>query len=202
MERVAIFIDNAYFKIVQQQEAIPVDYEKFCDEIIDSTDQSSRFRTYVYDCPPYQSNPPTAEEMKRKSGFDAFKYNIIRLSRFEVRTGRLQIQRDEKGNILKKADGTPILRQKGVDMALGIDAALLAATKQVQRIILVAGDSDFVPAILAAKEEGVIVTLFFYPKGIVHDSLFEACDERFPITRELLQKSERKTREKNKIGHK
>ncbi len=45
------------------------------------------------------------------------------------------------------------LRQKGVDMRIGI--ASLALKRQVDTIILVAGDSDFVPAAKMARREGM-----------------------------------------------
>lgn len=47
------------------------------------------------------------------------------------------------------------LRQKGVDMRIGIDIAALALKKQVDTLILVAGDSDFVPAAKLARREGI-----------------------------------------------
>jgi len=197
MEKVAVFIDNGYFKIVQKDLNISVDYETFSDEIVGNKEHSERFRTYVYDCPPYQSNPSTPDEISMKSGFDSFKYNVSRCRRFEFRTGRLQIQRDEDGLPIKKKDGRLLVKQKGVDMMLGIDVAKLATTKQVQRIIIVAGDSDFVPAISAAKIEGVLVTLYYSPSGIIHDSLFEICDDRYHITKELLEKCKREKRIRN-----
>lgn len=192
MERVAIFIDNGYFKKVQDKFKIAVDYQKFSEDIVGSSQDCSRFRTYVYDCPPYQSNPPTADQIRLKSGFDSFKYNITRLPRFEFRTGRLQLQKNEEGETLFKKDGKiPLLKQKGVDMALGIDVARLASTKQIQKIILVAGDSDFVPAIIMARQEGVLVTLYYSSEGYIHDSLYEVCDDRCVLTKELLLKCKR-----------
>ncbi len=47
------------------------------------------------------------------------------------------------------------IRQKGVDMRLGIDIASLVYKKQVDQIVLVAGDSDFVPAAKLARREGI-----------------------------------------------
>ena len=47
------------------------------------------------------------------------------------------------------------LRQKGVDMRIGIDIASLTLKQQVDTIILVAGDSDFVPAAKMARREGI-----------------------------------------------
>jgi len=46
-------------------------------------------------------------------------------------------------------------RQKGVDMRVGIDIASLAFKKQVDQIILVAGDADFVAAAKLARREGI-----------------------------------------------
>lgn len=45
--------------------------------------------------------------------------------------------------------------QKGVDMKIGLDIASLALKNMVDRIILVAGDSDFVPAAKMARREGI-----------------------------------------------
>ncbi len=47
------------------------------------------------------------------------------------------------------------LKQKGVDMRIGVDIASLALKKHVNTIVLVAGDSDFVPAAKLARREGV-----------------------------------------------
>ena len=47
------------------------------------------------------------------------------------------------------------LRQKGVDMRIGLDIASMTLKHQVDTIILVTGDSDFVPAAKLARREGV-----------------------------------------------
>lgn len=47
------------------------------------------------------------------------------------------------------------LRQKGVDMRIGLDISTLTLKRQVDTIILVTGDSDFVPAAKLARREGV-----------------------------------------------
>jgi uncharacterized LabA/DUF88 family protein len=47
------------------------------------------------------------------------------------------------------------LRQKGVDMRIGLDIASMTLKRQVGTIILVTGDSDFVPAAKLARREGV-----------------------------------------------
>lgn len=47
------------------------------------------------------------------------------------------------------------LRQKGVDMRLGLDIASLAFKQQVNPIVLISGDADFVPAAKLARREGI-----------------------------------------------
>ena len=47
------------------------------------------------------------------------------------------------------------VQQKGVDMHIGLDIAAMAFKKQVDQVILVSGDSDFVPAAKLARREGI-----------------------------------------------
>lgn len=56
---------------------------------------------------------------------------------------------------LTEADFEPDIKQKGVDMKIGVDIASLAYKHQVDQIVLIAGDSDFVPAAKLARREGI-----------------------------------------------
>ena len=47
------------------------------------------------------------------------------------------------------------MRQKGIDMKIGVDIATLALKKQVHQIVLISGDEDFVPASKLARREGI-----------------------------------------------
>lgn len=67
------------------------------------------------------------------------------------------------------------LRQKGVDMRIAIDIASLTLKKQVSTIVLVAGDSDFVPAAKLARREGMEFILDPLWQN-VNDDLFEHID--------------------------
>lgn len=51
------------------------------------------------------------------------------------------------------------LSQKGVDMRVGLDMARLALKETVRTVVVVTGDSDFVPAFKFARREGVKVIL-------------------------------------------
>lgn len=56
---------------------------------------------------------------------------------------------------LAEEDFSLMIEQKGVDIKIGIDIASLAYKKQVDRIVLISGDSDFVPAAKLARREGI-----------------------------------------------
>lgn len=65
--------------------------------------------------------------------------------------------------------------QKGVDMRIGLDIASLAYKKQVDQIVLISGDSDFVPAAKLARREGIDFILDSMGKR-VKDNLYEHID--------------------------
>lgn len=67
------------------------------------------------------------------------------------------------------------LQQKGVDLKIGLDIASLAYKKQAEQIILIAGDSDFVPAAKEARREGIDFILDPMWQHI-DDNLFEHID--------------------------
>jgi uncharacterized LabA/DUF88 family protein len=75
----------------------------------------------------------------------------------------------------------PNVRQKGVDMRIGIDISSLALKRQVRQIILMAGDADFVPAAKLARREGVDFVLdpmwSKTPKGLIEhvDGMRSVC---------------------------
>lgn len=67
------------------------------------------------------------------------------------------------------------IKQKGVDMRIGLDIASLAFKRQVDQIVLIAGDADFVPAAKLARREGIdfILDPLWNP---IHDDLIEHID--------------------------
>lgn len=78
---------------------------------------------------------------------------------------------------LKESDFEMTVRQKGVDMKIGMDIASLAYKHQVDQIVLIAGDSDFVPAAKLARREGLDFVLDPLEMEIGKDrDLFEHID--------------------------
>lgn len=136
------------------------------------------YRTFLYDCPPLDKklhNPISGICIDFKKSSEAtFRrelHSILRTKRkVALRLGHLSsdtpwtIKPARIEALLKKkirfedltdTDVIPQARQKGVDMRIGLDISSLAYKKQVDQIILFAGDADFVPAAKLARREGI-----------------------------------------------
>lgn len=190
MARLAIFIDGGYLvNLAEHHFSIWVDHEKLSNEIRDIIAGSTRepldlLRTYFYDSLPYQSNPPSAEEALRFSRKRSFFSALQRLPNYTVRQGRLMYKGDD-------AQGRPIFQQKRVDLMLGLDIASLAAKQQITHAAVLSGDSDLLPAVEAAQQEGVVVWLVHGPPSTYARELWELADNRLSIDRGFMQRIER-----------
>lgn len=69
-----------------------------------------------------------------------------------------QLMRNRKSTVSAQ-DVKPKIVQKGVDMRIGLDIATLTLKRLVSAIVVVAGDSDLVPALKFARTEGLRVYL-------------------------------------------
>lgn len=182
MGRIAIFIDGAYVQYMLRGEfaSAAVDFGLFVQKIAGAREI---LRTYYYDCLPYQSRVPTTDERERFGRKQRFFAALEKNPRFQVRQGRLEYRgNDDRGR--------PIFEQKRVDILMGVDLALLAAKHQITDAAVVAGDSDFLPAIEAAKTEGVVVHLFHGSNP--HRDLVTCCDERIRIEQPFIDAVVRK----------
>lgn len=170
MDRVAVFIDEGYLNKALDNLGRPkLDYARFIEAI---KGDLPILRTYYYFCMPYQSPVPTDTERSMYQGKQSFIRFLSRLPRLELRQGRLAKR------------GTEFV-QKRVDIMLAVDLVRLASTGQIVEAVLVAGDSDLVPAIYHVKDAGVSVGLWYEP-GSAHDELLDACDELRPLSWEFI----------------
>ena len=175
----AIFIDGAYLdKIIKREfPGISIDHDKLA-RLLAGDDQI--LRTYYYDSPPYVSNPPTSAERQRQSSKDAFFATLSRLPRFTVRKGRCVKRTDD--------NGAPRYEQKGVDVLMAADIVLLASKARMDRAILITADSDLIPAVHIARDEGVINHLVH---GATPGPLWNECDDRTQISQDIINQVSR-----------
>ena len=170
VKQVAIFIDGAYLQNVLRNDfgSARIDFRLLSETL---AGESDILRTYYYHCLPYRDEPSTPDQDERFARQRRFFDALNLLPRYSVRLGRLERRGD-------------IFVQKRVDILLGVDMALLAAKRFIQEATLIAGDSDFVPAVSATRAEGVITRLVHGRS--VHDDLLREVDERTRITPELI----------------
>ena len=191
MDKTAVFIDGGYVSTITKfafpsDEGIPrrINFELLCKNLCDERNVEL-LRGYYYHCPPFQSQYPTDEEKKRKQSYDKFMHGLKQLKRFQVREGRLSKLYDE--------DKKPIYIQKGVDVLLAIDMIKLILKGAIQRVIIIACDSDFVPVVRAIREEGATVELYHFTEGessfFSSRYLLDEVDESFTLSKQMIEKA-------------
>ncbi|MBT7951997.1 MAG: NYN domain-containing protein [Gammaproteobacteria bacterium] len=109
--------------------------------------------------PLYSANMQLLQELKRKPFF------AVRLGEVNFRGWLVKPQiLDPKKAItqvqITDADLIPNIQQKGVDMKIGLDISSLSLKNHVDVIVMVTGDSDFIPAMKFARREGKQIYLF------------------------------------------
>lgn len=157
---------------------------QYCHDHLKEGDTSDElYRIFYYDCPPigkkvfhpFLNKEVDLEQTAMFQWMNEFLFHLKNQRKLALRLGRLSetqayyglkqesLKRLCAGIInfsdLKEFDFQLNMDQKGVDMKIGIDIASMAYKKQVDRIILISGDSDFVPASKLARREGVDVIL-------------------------------------------
>lgn len=162
-------------------------------------EQRYLYRVFYYDCPPSEKNVynPITQRSENLKQSDEYKWMTEFLTelkhhrKFALRLGRLSenqinyhinpeatkklLRGTISANDLTQQDLALNIEQKGVDMRIGIDISSLAFKHQVDQIILISGDSDFVPAAKQARREGIDFILD--PMGAnIKDDLFEHID--------------------------
>ena len=154
------------------------------------------FRIYCYHCLPYgerETHPLTRAVIDFSAtpkfiAMSRFIRDLAVLDNVAFRSGELSfdgwlIKRTSAlsiigtGRALTHTDYEPDLKQKHVDMKIGLDVAWLSSKGIVERIILVTADSDFIPAMKFARREGVQVVLVTMGHALVKRELKVHADE-------------------------
>lgn len=169
--RAAVFIDGGYILSQLKQHQIRPDFSGFANYFLKPLRQSVQLdllRVYFYYCAPWMSEEPTEDEERRMIAYEEFMSEIEVLPRWEIRLGKLEKRWDRNRQYYE---------QKRVDVLLTVDMVRHAAAGHIQHAILIAGDSDFIPAVQATKEFGVTVSLWSGDVNTVHNDLLDLADE-------------------------
>jgi len=157
-------------------------------------EKAELLRVHYYDAPPYagkETNPidgsvidfSTTKTAKR---CQALIDSLELQEDFAVRRGTVKFHGWRVGSAalqnltnapraLQAGDLVPHIEQKGVDLRIGLDIALIASRGKANILVIVTGDSDIVPAMKLARQEGLRVYLETMGHGVSRE-LKAHCD--------------------------
>jgi uncharacterized LabA/DUF88 family protein len=139
-------------------------------------------RVLYYDSPQFRGKVqlPVSGNNTNFQASDQWLVDVAKLERFAVRRGTLAWRGWVPKNIplaggaaLTDQDFAPTFEQKGVDMRIGLDIAVMADRRTVDRLVLVSGDTDMIPVMKHARRAGLEVVLVQLPAPTrsLHDGL-------------------------------
>jgi uncharacterized LabA/DUF88 family protein len=174
-------------------------YRNVCLSVDTATEEI--FRIFCYDSEPFsksQTNPIDKAPLKFGPGVLGYDSRMtffrelgampfVALRRGAVKARGWEIKSDKVDQLLAAgatktaasigaSDIRFVIEQKGVDMRIGMDVASLSIKKLVDRIVLISGDTDMVPAMKLARREGVQVILTQVGSHRVSPQLIEDSD--------------------------
>lgn len=177
-----------------------LELKNYCwKHITKEKDGAELYRIFYYDCPPsskkvYHPLTKVAVDLEKSEQYEwsiEFINELKHQRKFALRMGRLgeeqaaytlppkKIRKLVNNTLdissLTVDDFILSIPQKGVDMKIGVDISSLAFKHQVDRIVLISGDSDFVPAAKQARREGIDFVLDPMRQKVKED-LFEHID--------------------------
>ena len=147
--------------------------------ITEPTEPRDLYRIFYYDCSPMKramTHPLTGNTIDYSSlpgsrWFSDLFNNIVDKRKVALRMGELAettatfvLKENALTDLIKKVrtvddlvetDFRLDVKQKGVDMRIGLDVASLSRERIVDQIVLIAGDSDFLPVAKMARRNGV-----------------------------------------------
>lgn len=181
----AILVDGGFYRkraYYHWGEKDPADraneLSDYCMSLLhDRTEHRKLYRIFYYDCPPinkkvyhpllkqtvdlgktadYKWATDFFEELKCKRKF------AVRLGQLSENTAQYSLSQPATKKLMRREIDVSDLKEKDFQFKVeqkGVDIISMALKKQVQQIMLISGDSDFVPAAKQARREGIDVIL-------------------------------------------
>ncbi|MBU2052700.1 MAG: NYN domain-containing protein [Nanoarchaeota archaeon] len=183
MDRTIVFIDDGFLSKLSKHfgegEYLKFHRKKFAEKISEKINLKCE-KIFLYTAAPFQSSSPNKKEIKRKEGYDKFKHSLVKEG-IEFREGRCQ---------RLKIDSKFEYKQKAVDILLARDLMNIHFSfPEINKIILVSSDTDFVPIIDDLVKKGIEVILLTYfdkKRGSpfsLSNHLFKACSRYIKLTK-------------------
>jgi uncharacterized LabA/DUF88 family protein len=123
------------------------------------------FRAFYYDCRPFGEarRDPNGKivDFSQHPQFKAastFQNDLRTFPQMALRLGDLSFD-GWKLDPKNPKEFIPDFKQKAVDMKIGLDIAWMSSKRTIDKLVLVAGDSDFVSPMKFARKEGILAYL-------------------------------------------
>jgi len=170
-ERIMIFIDgsNLYHSLKSYFARADIDIGKFCARLLD---KRRLIRIYYYN-----AAVGRREEPERFRDQQAFFSSVASIPYCELRLGRLVYQ--------NWPNSPPY--EKGVDIMLTTDLLTHSFKNNYDSAVLVAGDSDYVGAVQAVKDNGKNVEVALFGKERTSRPLREVSDKVITIDKKVMK---------------
>lgn len=190
MKRVIVQIDGGHLRAQARRDGIDytVDFiEDFAHALLEK--QEELVRVFYYDCRPYQGEaqlPVSGEAYHFKSG-GGWLDELAGRDFLCVRTGMLKFRGWKPKMLPMPTNGLtdqhfrPDFEQKGIDLRLGLDLAQVIEKRAADRVVLVAADTDLIPAMSLARTSSVQLIGVDFPNSPLHGEILS----HFDVMREV-----------------
>lgn len=169
---VCVLIDGGHVRVLARQAGRlfnPDLIERLAHRVVGQGEQL--FRALYYDCAPFngQVKAPVSGRTIEFNQSDRWLLSLSKRPLIAVRRGVLKFKgfKPKRTPVGKQGltddDFRPDFEQKGVDMRIGLDMALLAERRAVGRIVLMTNDTDCVPAMKHVRRSGLQIALARFP---------------------------------------
>jgi uncharacterized LabA/DUF88 family protein len=159
MSGIVVFVDNGFLKVVNshfkntENKAFQKDIFRICKRIADKEKCDLR-HVYFYTAPPYLDDQSGRRDIELRRRYEKFVRVLGKNRKVTIREGRCQ---------RLKVDDQFVYTQKGVDTWLVSDLCLFCKDfPDVEKVVLIASDSDFVPVINRVKGEFEVILYTYF----------------------------------------
>jgi len=198
-DNIIVLIDGGFFEkrypLMNTKSFIDADkLEEYIFKTIDEIKKINKYsssdfelkRIFYYDCLPYGKeaksyhNPPKIIDFSKNSIYEKkMKYleSLKTKDFFALRLGTLTFRGwSRKVKTGKSGKIIPVFNQKGVDIKIGLDMAWTAMKGKSSKILLIAGDSDFISPMKFVRKEGMTVYLDIMEANFIKNEMLEHAD--------------------------
>ena len=184
-KRTYISIDGGYLTYIMMEAGYFISADNIERAALSCIQENEElWRVLFYHCREYDGEtvlPVSGEIRQWRPKQHQVVDDLARRNFFAVRLGSLAFRGWKKKSnrryeSLTDNDFSPVFEQKGVDMRIGLDMAMLAEKKIIDRLILISADTDLIPALKICRQHGIQIVMAEFPDKQISSKLLEHVD--------------------------